>query len=346
MLIEAFDLPSDELVCRLVEIASERGAHPFVELRSSRVLRSLYRSAGDEMFRAVGQIEKARMEKMDAYIGVRGSDNLSELSDVPVEKLDALQKEWWKPVHLEVRVPKTKWVVLRYPNASMAQAAKKSTEAFEDFYFDVCTADYAKMARDQEPLVKRMAAAEQIRLVAPGTDLSFSTKDIPVIPCAGDRNIPDGEVFTAPVRESVNGVIRFNTPSLHQGFVFEGIELEFRDGKIVRAECNDSERLNQVFDSDEGARYCGEWSIGCNNHVRQPMLDTLFDEKIGGSIHMAMGNAYDEADNGNRSSLHWDLVLIQTPDFGGGEIWFDGELVRKDGWFLPEDLQGLNDGLP
>jgi aminopeptidase len=248
-------------------------------------------------------------------------------------------------VHSDVRVAKTKWVVLRYPTDSFAQAASMSTAAFEDFYFDVCTADYAAMKKAQEPLAARMRTADRVRIVAPDTELEFSIKNIPVIPCFGERNIPDGEVFTAPVRDSINGRIRFNTQSRYQGTVFSDIEFDFENGKIVNATANNTERLNALLDSDEGARYCGEWSLGTNNRVRHPMLDTLFDEKIGGSFHLTPGNAYEIADNGNRSRIHWDLVLIQRPDYGGGEIWFDGELVRKDGRFLPADLQGLNEGL-
>ena len=220
-----------------------------------------------------------------------------------------------------------------------------STAAFEDFFFDVCTADYAAMRKAQEPLVARMEATDRVRIVSPGTELEFSIKEIPVISCYGDRNIPDGEVFTAPVRDSINGVIRFNTQSRYQGTVYDNIEFEFKDGKIVKATANETERINALLDSDEGARYCGEWSLGTNNRVRHPMLDALFDEKIGGSFHLTPGQAYEEADNTNRSCIHWDLVLIQREDYGGGEIWFDGELVRKDGRFLPEELQGLNEGL-
>jgi aminopeptidase len=259
--------------------------------------------------------------------------------------MDLYQQHWWHPVHSEVRVPKTKWVVLRYPTDAFAQAAGMSSAAFEDFYFNVCTADYPAMKKAQEPLQARMEAADRVRIVAPGTELEFSIKGIPVIPCFGERNIPDGEVFTAPVRDSINGVIRFNTQSRYQGTVFSDITFEFKDGKIVKATANNTERINQILDSDDGGRYCGEWSLGTNNRVRHPMLDTLFDEKIGGSFHLTPGQAYEIADNGNRSRIHWDLVLIQREDYGGGEVWFDGELVRKDGRFVPEDLQGLNAGL-
>ena len=346
VLIEAFDLPEPTLVCRLVELAAERGAHPLVSWKSNQVLRSLYKNGSETNLKLAGEVERFRMELMDAYIGVRGAANSSQFADVPHEKMDLYQKHWWHPVHSQIRVPKTKWVVLRYPTDSMAQAANMSSDAFEDFYFSVCTADYAQMARDQEPLMKRMQAADRVRISGPGTKLEFSIRGMNVRACHGQRNIPDGEVFTAPLRESVNDTIRYNASSLYQGTVFNDIEFEFKAGKIVRATCsNEPDKLNSILDSDEGARYIGEWSIGCNNRVKRPMLDTLFDEKIGGSIHLTPGNAYDECDNGNRSRVHWDLVLIQTPQYGGGEIWFDDELLRKDGRFVPEDLQGLNAGL-
>lgn len=346
VLIEAFDLPEPTLVCRIIEMVAQRGAVPLVSWKSNQVLRTLYRNGTEASIGLAGEIERFQMEKVDAYIGIRGSANTNEFSDVPLAQMDLYQRLWWHPVHSQVRVPKTKWVVLRYPTPSMAQAAKMSSEEFEDYYFDVCTADYQRMAVDQELLRRRMASTDRVHIIGPDTDLTFSIKDIPIIPCNGQRNIPDGEVFTAPVRDSVQGTIRFNTASLYQGTVFDGIEFEFRDGRIVRAACRgETDKLNKVLDADEGARYIGEWSIGCNNRVKRPMLDTLFDEKIGGSIHLTPGNAYDEADNGNRSRIHWDLVLIQTPEYGGGEIWFDDELIRKDGRFLPVDLQTLNVGL-
>lgn len=346
VLIEAFDLPDPALVCELVALAGERGALAVVSWKNNTILRSIYQTATKEQMQLIGGFERNRMEAMDAYIGIRGAANSSEFTDVPHDRMDLYQQHWWQPVHTEVRVPRTRWVVMRYPTPSMAQAADMSLEAFEEFYFDVCTVDYEQMARDLEPLKELMLQTDRVRITAPGTDLSFSIRDIPVIPCSGQCNIPDGECFTAPVRDSVEGTIAFNTASRYQGTVFEGIEFRFESGRIVEATCrNAPEQLNAVLDSDEGARYIGEWSIGCNNRVRNPMLDTLFDEKIGGSFHLTPGNAYDEADNGNRSRVHWDLVLIQTPQAGGGEIWFDDVLIRQDGLFLPPQLSGLNAGL-
>lgn len=347
VIIEAFDLPEPALVCDLVDQVYALGATPLVLWKNNAVLRSLYLGATEESMRWPGEVERSAMEAADAYIGIRGAANTDEFSDVPADNMALYSKNWWGLVHQDVRVKNTRWVVLRYPTPSMAQAAQKSTAQFEDFYFDVCTADYAKMAEDLKPLVARMEAADQVHITAPGTDLRFSIKDIPVIPCAGEGNIPDGECFTAPVKDSINGTIRFNTQSRYLGVVFNGIEFELKDGRIEKATCaNAPDRLNQILDTDEGARYVGEWSLGTNNRILHPMLDTLFDEKIGGSFHFTPGNAYDEADNGNRSNIHWDLVLIQRSDYGGGEISFDGEVIRKDGFFIPEDLQALNEGLP
>lgn len=344
ILIEAIDLPEPDLVVALVSGAAERGAIPLVELKSQSIQRAIYSHATEAAMKLAGGLERHRMEKVQAYIGVRGAANGSELKGIPADRMDLYQEHWLRHVN-DYRVPKTKWVVLRYPTDSFAQAADMPTTEFTDFFFDVCTTDYAAMGEAQKPLVARMEKADHVRITAPGTDLEFSIKDIPVIPCSGERNIPDGEVFTAPVRDSINGTIRYNTPSRYQGTVFSDITFTFKDGKIVEATSSDTERINQLLDSDEGARYIGEWSLGTNNRVRHPMLDTLFDEKIGGSFHLTPGNAYEEADNGNRSRVHWDIVLIQRADYGGGEVYFDGELVRKDGFFVPDDLQGLNAGL-
>ena len=224
----------------------------------------------------------------------------------------------------------------------MAQLANMSTEAFENFYFDVCNLDYAKMDRAMGPLEALMNRTDKVRLVAPGTDLTFSIKGIGAKKCSGHRNIPDGEVFTAPVRDSINGTIAYNTPSIYSGITFENMVFTFENGRIVKAESNDTQRLNEILDMDEGARYIGEFSLGFNPHILHPMKDILFDEKIAGSLHFTPGQAYEETDNGNRSSVHWDLVLIQRPEYGGGEIWFDDVLIRKDGLFVIPELEQLN----
>lgn len=342
VLIEAYDVPS-EFVQALVREARAVGANAMVLLKDNRILREIYRLGDESSMALTGELERHWMDRMQAYIGVRGADNITELSDVPQAKMNLFQKLWWTPVHGQQRVNHTRWVVLRYPTPSMAQQANMSTEAFEDFFFDVCAnLDYSRMSEAMTPLQKRMMATDRVRLVAKDTDLSFSIKGIPAIKCDGLRNIPDGEVYTSPVRDSVNGVITYNAPTIYQGVPFDNIRLEFKDGKIVKATSTNTARLNEFLDTDEGARYIGEFAIGFNPYITKPMKDILFDEKIAGSIHFTPGQAYEIADNGNRSQIHWDMVLIQTPEYGGGEIWFDDVLVRKDGMFVVDELLPLN----
>lgn len=341
LLIEAVDVPN-EFTCELIKQARAVGGHPNVFLKSKSVMRRLLMDPSDEQLEAMARTEETAMKQADAYIGMRGSPNVSELSDVPGDAMDRFEKKIWQRVHTDIRVAKTKWVVLRWPTPSMAQLAGQSTESFEDFYFRVCTMDYGLMSEALKPLLALVEQTDRVRIVSPGTDLSFSIDGIPAQPCDGKRNIPDGEVYTAPVRDSINGTIQYNAPTLYQGVSHENVRFVFENGKIIEATSTNPEHLNRVLDSDEGARYIGEFAIGFNPHILEPMRDILFDEKIAGSIHLTPGNAYDVAFNGNRSQVHWDLVLIQRPEYGGGELWFDDVLVRKDGLFVLPDLEGLN----
>jgi aminopeptidase len=341
VLIENFGLQR-ELVTALVKEAYLAGGYPFVLIKDHQVDRSLLLGAQEEQYNMMAEFEANVMSNMDAYIGLRSGNNISEQADVPDDKMKIHGNTIGKKVHRDIRVPKTKWVVLRYPTSSMAQLAKMSTEAFEDFYFDVCNLDYGKMDIAMDSLKALMERTDKVRITGPGTDLTFSIKDIPAIKCAGELNIPDGEVYTAPVRDSVNGVITYNTPSPYQGFTFENVKLTFRDGKIVEAESNESSRINKIFDTDEGARYIGEFAIGVNPFILHPMQDILFDEKIAGSFHFTPGQCYDDAFNGNHSNIHWDMVNIQRPEYGGGEMYFDDVLIRKDGLFVIPELEGLN----
>ncbi|MGE5702802.1 MAG: aminopeptidase [Clostridia bacterium] len=330
-----------ELVKAVIAEVYKAGGNPYVQLIDQSIQRELLFQCNEEQLGIMRESDVAFMKKMDCYIGIRSGDNINELSDVPSDKMSLHSRLLMRPV-LDVRVPETKWVILRYPNASMAQLAQMSTDAFEDFYFKVCNLDYSKMSKAMDNLVALMEKTDQVHITGPGTDLTFSIKGIPAIKCAGSHNIPDGEVFTAPVKDSVNGVITYNTPSPYQGYTYENVKLTFRDGKIIEATANDTERINKVFDTDEGARYVGEFAIGVNPFIQNPMKDILFDEKIDGSFHFTPGQSYDEAPNGNKSSVHWDLVNIQRPEWGGGEIHFDGKLIRKDGRFVLPELECLN----
>jgi aminopeptidase len=339
VLIDAYDVP-DAMVVALIRAARKRGAYPYVQMNHSRVSRELALGADEAQCGPQADIELHRMRKMDAYIALRGSGNIFEASDVPGDRVTLISRIF-KEVQ-EHRVNRTKWVVLRWPSSAMAQEARMSTEAFEDFYFRVCTLDYSRMRPGMKALADLMRRTDRVRITGPGTDLRFSIKGIGAEECGGLRNIPDGEVYSCPVRDSVEGVLQYNTRNVYLGSSFENIRLVFRQGRIVEATGNNTKRINEILDSDEGARYIGEFAIGFNPHILQPMCDTLFDEKIAGSFHFTPGQAYAEVGNGNKSQVHWDIVCIQRPEFGGGEIRFDDKLIRRDGVFVPKALHKLN----
>lgn len=339
VLIDLFDVP-DEMGVSLVRAVRKAGAVPFVQVHHSRLSREVQRAIEPAHLDVVKSIELARMKKMQAYIAVRGSHNITEFSDVP-EHCANLIAGALRPV-MDWRINKTKWVVLRWPTPAMAQQAGMSTEAFEDFYFRVCTLDYSRMAPGMAALKKLMDSTDKVQITGPGTDLRFSIKGIGSVACGGDRNIPDGEVFSCPVKNSVEGHVTFNAPTIYQGTAFDSVRLEFQQGRIVEATANNSKRLNEILNSDAGARYIGEFALGFNPHILHPMRDILFDEKIAGSFHFTPGQAYKTAGNGNTSRIHWDMVNIQRPEYGGGEIRFDNKLIRKDGHFVLPSLKKLN----
>ena len=317
------------------------GGMPFARLKDNTIAREIMRECSTEQLKFMQKVDLLEMKGMDAYIGIRGHDNANELGDIDMEKISQYMKHY-SDVVTDYRVNNTKWVVLRYPNNSMAQLSNTSLESFENFYFNVCNLDYSKMSAAMDNLVELMNKTDMVKIKDRGTDLSFSIKDIPAIKCAGEFNIPDGEVFTAPVKNSVNGIIKFNIPQIEHGVTYENVELEFKNGRIIRATSNEEEKLNKFLDTDKGSRYVGEFALGVNPFITKPMKDGLFDEKIMGSFHFTPGRCYEEANNGNKSAIHWDLISIQTPEYGGGEIYFDDVLIRKDGLFVMDSLKCLN----
>lgn len=343
VLIHAFDVPAEALA-EIVRVARETGANVVLRIEDNRARRQMMLGMDERNAALIADIEKYEMERMTAYISIRGAGNSMEMADVPGDIVSMWSRIYSTPVVFETRVPNTKWVALRWPNAGMAQQASMSTDGFENFYFDVCTLDYKKMERACEPLKELMDNTDHVKIVGPGTEFEFSIKGIGSVPCVGHRNIPDGECFSCPTIDSANGVVQYNTASLYQGTVFQNVRYVVKNGKIVEATAGDkTDKLNEILDTDEGARRFGEWSLGFNPHVLTPMLDTLFDEKIAGSFHLTPGNSYPPpGGNGNKSAIHWDKVVIQRPEYGGGEIWFDGKLIRKDGIFTQPQLDGLN----
>lgn len=339
VLIDAHDIPEEFLIA-LIRAVKNRGGIPFVQLHTGRISRELACEVTPDQAKTLLEIELVRIKKMQVYIGIRGSHNITEMSDVP-EKSMKLLSSTLRPA-IDHRVNKTRWVVLRWPTAAMAQQAQMSTEAFEEFFFRVTTFDYARMQAGMKVLKKLMEKTDRVHIKGPGTDLRFSIKKIGAVACGGEFNIPDGEVFSCPVKNSVEGYITFNAPTLYRGIAFDHIHLKFDEGKIIHATANNTEALNKILNTDPGARYIGEFSLGFHPLILHPMRDILFDEKIAGSFHFTPGQAYEVAGNGNKSAVHWDMVAIQRKDYGGGEIWFDGKLIRKDGLFVPKALQVLN----
>lgn len=326
----------------LIRQAKMLGAKPYFNIINYEILRVMLENATEEQIKMYGKHDEARMKDMDAYIGIRASSNTAELNGISKEVMELYNKYYTVPVHFKERVKNTKWCILRYPNHSMAQMAKMNTDEFEEFFYNVCNLDYLKMSKAMDSLKDLMNKTDKVHILGNGTDLTFSIKGIPAEKYMGTFNIPDGEVASAPVKTSVNGYITYNTETTYNGITFNNIRFEFKDGKIINATANKTKELNEILDTDEGARYIGEFAFGLNPYIEKPIGDTLFDEKVKGSFHFTPGDSLEESDNGNRSSIHWDIVNIQRPEYGGGEIYFDDVLIRKDGRFVLSELEALN----
>ncbi len=342
ILIEILGEDGIPLAKELIKRAEELGAKPYFNIINYELLRVMLQNAKEEQIKIYAKHDETRMKDMQAYIGIRATQNNSELNGISKEIMELYNKYYTVPVHFNERVKNTKWCILRYPNNSMAQMSKMNKDQFEEFFFNVCNLDYSKMSKAMNNLKDLMNKTDKVHILGEGTDLTFSIKGIPAEKYTGTFNIPDGEVASAPVKTSINGYITYNTETSYNGILFNDIKFEFKDGKIINATSNKTKELNEILDTDEGARYIGEFAIGLNPYIEKPIGDTLFDEKIKGSFHFTPGDALEESDNGNRSSIHWDIVNIQTPEYGGGEIYFDDVLIRKDGRFVLPELECLN----
>lgn len=341
--IEGFSDSTKALFNEVIKQATKVGGIPYWYFNDNAFIKSFIDNSSAAQMEEFGKMHASMMAQCDAYVGIRGYDDMFMMSDIKDKQMEIYQKLFYTPVHFKIRIPKTRWCVMRYPNNTMSALSRMSTSRFEDFYFNSCMIDYKKMEKAMEPLYKLMLKTDRVKIKAPDTDLEFSIKKIGAHKSIGHHNLPDGELFTAPVKDSVNGVIQFNTDTIYDGEFFSRIRLEFKDGKIIKGTSQaNNDRFQKLLNIDAGSRYMGEFAMGVNPYITKPLLDILFDEKIAGSLHMAIGNSYDDMDNGNKSAIHWDLVQIQTPEWGGGEIWFDGKLIRKDGQFVLKELEGLN----
>lgn len=336
-----FTIEAVPLVEELIKEAQKVGAIMSLNMYNPKLNARLAEKNTDARLEHLKNLKQFEVETYDAFIMICSSFNDYESKNVPLDmkrKLGAMTQEID-----DIRINEREWVLLNYPTDLDAYKAHMTTKDFNDFALDVMTVDYKQMSKDIAPLKELMEKTDKVRIVAPETDITFSIKGMPAIPCTGEKNIPDGELYTAPIKDSVNGVITYNTPSPYQGNVYNHVSLTFENGKIVKATCDeDNDALNEIFNTDEGARYVGEFSLGFNPKILEPMGDILYDEKILGSLHFTPGRCYADCDNGNISSIHWDMVLIQREEFGGGEIYFDDVLIRKDGKFVLEELKVLN----
>ena len=341
-------LPAKPLIMALQRKANAIGAVPFVKLTDDEISRLFFGFIDPQNPEASRPAIEAQLEwetkywdHMVAHVDIGVDENDAELSAV-----DTRAMTYYRDLRRELRdriIDERRWVYLHWPTMADAQKAGMCYDDFFDFFLSAALVDYVQMGRDMRPLVELMEKTDMVHILGPGTDLTFSIKDIPVVPCNGELNIPDGEVYTAPVRDSANGTVQYNTPAMRYGKRFDNPRLVFKNGHIDEASCDgDVAGFNEMLHADEGARYLGEFAIGVNNAVTKSIGNTLYDEKIGGSFHLTPGCAYADAFNGNKSQLHLDIVCIQTKAFGGGEIWFDGKLIRKDGVFLLDSLKGLN----
>lgn len=342
ILIEMLGTDCSDLACELIKQAKEIGAIPVFNIIDYKVLKEILLNCNEVQIKEYAKYDLVRMTEVDAYIGIRAA-NPKEFNDISKESMKIYNKYYQKPVHFEERVKHTKWCILRYPNEWLAKKAKMTLEEFTEFFYNVCIIDYGKMEKAMEPLKVLLSNTKNVRIKGPGSDLTFSVEGIPAEKYYGTFNIPDGEVASCPTKYSSNGYITYNTETVYNGITFNNIYFELKNGKIIKAEAGyKTKELNEILDTDEGARYIGEFAFGLNPYIKNTMGDTLFDEKVAGSFHFTPGNALEESDNGNRSNIHWDIVCIQTPEYGGGEIYFDDVLIRKDGKFVLEELKPLN----
>ena len=336
VMVQLIGLNGINLLRALVEQIRTKGAHPFVQIEDTETQRLLVEHGDENFWKNQASVDQLPlMKQMDVFIGIRASQNIYENSRATRQANKDYSEHFLTPVHFEERVNNTKWCIMRYPSPAFAMNAKMPTREFTEFYYKACLLDYAKLRDAMIPLETRLRQTDMIRLHGEGTDISFSVKGQNWIPCYGSHNIPDGELFTSPILDSVNGVITY-APSVYQGKPFEFVKLEVKDGVVIDFDSSNNDALEDILDTDEGARRFGEFSFGTNPVIESPMYDILFDEKIYGSNHLTLGNDYEIAPNGNESNIHWDLVCI------GADVYLDGELIRKDREYIVDDLKGLN----
>lgn len=307
----------------------DKGANTFVHILSDPQRKYFMENATPKQLENANALYEGIYEKADAVLVIEAPENTKHLSNVSPRK----NMEYNKAISPVLKtIMNKRWVLTNYPVEAFAQDADMSLEEYEDFLFDAVLVDYEKMDRDMNKILDIFDTADTVRLVGKDTDLTFSIKGRKGTKCSGQNNVPDGEVYYSPVTNSANGHIYYEFPAIRYGNQVDGVRLEFKDGKIINARSASNEQfLNQMLDTDAGARYLGEFGIGLNYGIKKFIKNILFDEKIGGTIHLAAGNAYEGSGGDNISVLHWDMIKeLRT----NGEIYADGKLVQKNGIYL------------
>lgn len=324
------DYAAKDIVLEVYKQVLLKGAYPLVHLSVPGMAYTYYKHATDEQLKHFPKLAMHEMKNTDAVIFIGASSNTKELANIDPKRIAVRQKT--TEALFKERSENTKWVIFYYPTGALAQGAGMSLEEFSDFVFGSVIVDYKKMSKSQEKLKKLIDKGKKIRITAKNTDVTFNITGRKGVKCDGRYNLPDGEVFTSPVENSAEGAIEFSYPALLQGKEVEGIKLEFKKGKVVKATAKKNQDfLRKVLETDKGSKFVGEVGIGVNYKINKFVKNILFDEKIGGTIHIALGKSYKEAGGKNESAIHWDIVTSLKK---GGKIYIDGKLVQKDGKFL------------
>ena len=339
VLISAAGFQCLPLVKEIYALCLQNGAKYVTwEFSNADMAKVFYDNASEDQLKFFPQHRLDLMKQVDVYIGIAAPDNTMALAEANQGAM-LTNMRTMRPI-TDQRVEHTRWVVTRYPTQAAAQDAKMSLDDYENYVFNACCIDWNAMSAKQDKLRALMEAADRVTIRSADTHLTLSIKGIPAIKCDGLRNMPDGEVYTAPIRDSVEGHIVYNCRTIYNGKEFPDVRLEFQEGKVVRASTSGNQNdLEMILNTDEGARYIGEFALGINPGIRRATGSILFDEKIALSLHTALGSCYNECPNGNKSAIHWDLIKILDTE---GEIWFDENLIQKDGSYVHPDLLDLN----
>ena len=343
LLIEA-PAVAEPLVIELVKAALDAGAVPRVRVATEGAQLAFLSEASEEQLRTLLPSAVPEMEAIDLRVAVHASANTRELSGIDPGRVAAVQ-ESRRPL-MERYMQRSaagelRWCVTGFPCQAFAQDADMSLDRYEDFvygagwlYLDDPVAAWSDFAATLAQVAERLSGMRELRVVAQDTDLTVGVEGRRWIPCHGDRNFPDGEVFTGPIETATRGDVRFSFPAIFGGREVQDVRLRFDGGRVVRSEAAaGAELLQQMLAIDDGAAILGEFAIGTNYAVERFTKQILFDEKIGGTCHMAVGAGYPETGSTNTSGLHWDMVCDLR---SGGEIYADGELIHRDGHFLPD----------